>query len=109
MFGLIAKETMWLAIHGNVLMSRQGSVTVVAAEMFQMPDLVLRAGVLHGKDELVTGGAARNVGLGGIVTGTVDVTGLVVIQQVDENFLILDFVKTLLMADRIKRNTKIEG
>ena len=79
MFRLEAQQTVGLAVYGNVLVAGQRTITLVTAEMFEMPDLVFCAGVFHSEDQLVTSRAAGNVGLGGVVTGTVHVSGLIIV------------------------------
>ncbi len=82
MLDAVAKEAMWMTVDGDVLESCQGSVALVAAEMLDVPDVVLGAGVLCGEDELVAGVTARNVGVPSVVAGAEHATRVVVVQQV---------------------------
>ena len=62
-------------------------VALIAAEMLQVEDVVLCAGVLGGEDELVAGAAPRHLGLVGVVAGAEHLAVLVVVEQVHQEFL----------------------
>lgn len=87
MFILITHQTMRLPINRNVFMSRQRPVTVITAEVLDVPRLVLGTSVFHSEDQLVTGAAARDFGVRSVVTGAKQTTAVVIVKQVNKNFL----------------------
>ena len=55
MLCLIANKTMRLSFHRNVLVSRQRSVALKTAKMFDVPKRLLGSGVFCAEDEFITG------------------------------------------------------
>ena len=83
MLCLIANEAMRLALYRDVLVSCQGPVTLPAAEVLDVPEGVLGAGVLGTEDELVTRVASWNGLSLCVVSSAVDASVVVVVKQVD--------------------------
>ena len=85
--GLVAHEAMRLRVNGDVLVPSQRPITLIAAEVLQMPGLVLSTRVLCIKDELITSVASRDLGMGRVVSCAVNLPSLIVVKQINQDFL----------------------
>ena len=80
MVTLPAAQTVRHPLHWYVLVASQWHVADPAAEVLHVPEPVLGGSVLHREDQLVAGGAPRNVHLGGKVSATEQLAVAVVVQ-----------------------------
>ncbi len=99
MLCVVAVQAVRLALDRDVLVSGQRLVAQVAAEVLDVPGLVLRPGVLRRKDELVAGLAARDVGVLGVVAGAKDAAVVVVVQQVNQDLLQMRMKKNIRLQE----------
>jgi len=82
MVHLPARQAVRLALHRDILLTSQGGVTQPAAEVLDVPEAVLCSCVLCRKYQLITRRTARDFHQLGIVSATVQLSFVVVVEQV---------------------------
>ncbi len=87
MFPLVTRQTVGVTVNGDVLVAGQGLVALVAAEVLEVPEVILGARVLGGEDELIARVTTRDLSKRRVITSAKHPSRVEVVKQVHKNLL----------------------